>query len=155
MRPGSLSRCYRPEPSSWLSVTGESHENAPYLARHSLFVLPSYVPSLSLPAERLIVLCWRGGLIPPPFFFFFFKRLNYSFFFVHCMRKGGKPMSNSSKDGLWRLFAAMLLHSCSFRATGWVGSSIVAVVWGDTGVKFDHRETYVCWKTADEREGPV
>ncbi len=97
MGPGSLSRCYRPEPSSWLSVTGESHENAPYLARHSLFVLPSYVPSFSLPAERLIVLCWRGGLFPPPFFFFFFYVLITASFSSIAWERGESPCQTRAK----------------------------------------------------------
>lgn len=57
----------------------------------------------------------------------------------------------------WHLMAICCYATTQllFQGTGWVGSSFVAVVWGDTGVKFDHRETYVCWKTADEREGPL
>lgn len=71
------------------------------------------------------------------------------------MRKRKRPMSNpelSHRDGIWWLFAATQLHSCSSGATGWVGSSFVLVVRGDTGVKFAHRETCVCWMTADDRE---
>lgn len=109
---------------------------APDLAMHSVLILPCVF--LSRRVRRSVHLCYTNKNI-----------------LIMATRKRKRPMSNPAPtphDGIWWLFAAMQRHSCSSGATGRVGSSFVAVVRGDTGVKFARGETYVCWMTADERE---